>query len=280
MVESGVGRTERSEVGERRGEPRALPEPDDGEVREPRPPVALVHAQPLEPLVEVARERGGAAVLVVEHEHADAPRLAVPHDGEASGLGGRGGFAQRTRDRRSLLARPATEERQRDVEVRADDAADADPSPLRKRASAPRDEPVQDVVRKTKGAEEPERRIAPHATGRIHTRSGRACVISRRTRWSAETVARRRIVSRSAGRLKPPSSSPSGLTACRYTSPTGFSAVPPPGPATPVTDAATSTPSRSRTPRAMARAVSADTAPKRASISAGTPSSRSFTSSA
>jgi len=40
------------------------------------------------------------------------------------------------------------------VEVRADDPADA--SPLRKRAGAPRDEAVEDVVRETKGAEEPE----------------------------------------------------------------------------------------------------------------------------
>ena len=53
------------------------------------------------------------------------------------------------------------------------------------------------------------------------------------------------------------------------TSPTGFSAVPPPGPAIPVTETATSAPSRSRAPAAIAAAVSAETAPCRSSISSG-----------
>ncbi len=64
-----------------------------------------------------------------------------------------------------------------------------------------------------------------------------------------------------------------------YTSPTGFSAVPPPGPAMPVTETATSAPSRARAPAAIAAAVSAETAPCRRNRSAGTPSSRCFTSS-
>src|SRR5437764_233173 len=158
MIESGVGRTERAEVGQRRGEPRALAEADDGEVREPRTALALVHAQPLEPPMEVVRERAGAASLVLEDEHADAPGLAVPRDGEASGLGGRGGFLKCAGDRRNLLSAPAAQERQRDVEVRADDGAHA--SPLRKRVPPPRDEAVEDLVGKTESAEEPERRIA------------------------------------------------------------------------------------------------------------------------
>ena len=41
--------------------------------------------------------------------------------------------------------------------------------------------------------------------------------------------------------------------------PTGFSGVPPPGPATPVVETATSAPSRFRTPSAIASAVSAET---------------------
>src|SRR5438876_396133 len=140
MIESGVGRTERAQLGQRRGEPRALAEPDDGEMRQPRTAFALVHAPPLEPPVEVVGERDRPSALVVEDEHADAPRLAVAGDGE--------------------------------------------------------------------------------------------------------------------------------------------SGAPPPGPATPVTDTATSTSSRSRAPRAIASAVSADTAPSRSRISADTPSSRSLTSSA
>ena len=49
----------------------------------------------------------------------------------------------------------------------------------------------------------------------------------------------------------------------------GLSSVPPPGPAIPVTDTATSAPRRSRAPAAIAAAVSADTAPCRASVSSG-----------
>ena len=86
-------------------------------------------------------------------------------------------------------------------------------------------------------------------------------VTSLRTRCSAATAARPRIVSRSPGKSKRRSRSPIGPLACRKTSPTGFSSVPPPGPATPVTDTATSAPSRSRAPRAIAAAVSAETAP-------------------
>src|SRR5919202_946746 len=157
MIESGVGRTERAELGQRRGEPRAPAEADDREVREPWPALPLVHAEPLEPLVEIPREGGRAPVLVVEDEHPDAAGLSVAGDGEAGAPRRRGGLAQR--------------------------------------------------------AEEPDRRIALHATGRGHTCLCRSCVRRRRTRWSAEAAARRRIVSRSARRLNPAASSPSGPAA-------------------------------------------------------------------
>src|SRR5436305_306621 len=45
---------------------------------------------------------------------------------------------------------------------------------------------------------------------------------------------------------------PSGPSAWTYTSPTGFSSVPPPGPAIPVTAPATSAPSPARAPRPVA----------------------------
>ena len=154
MIESGVGRTERLEVGQRRSEPRALAEPDDGEVREPRTALALVHPQPLEPPVEVVGERDRAAVLVVEDEHAHAPRLAVAGDREPGGPGGRGCLSKLAGDRRNLGSRAPAEERKREVEVCTDNTADT--SPLRKRLTAPGDEAVEDDVRETKGAEEPD----------------------------------------------------------------------------------------------------------------------------
>ena len=51
--------------------------------------------------------------------------------------------------------------------------------------------------------------------------------------------------------------------------PTGFSGVPPPGPAIPVSATPTSAPSRSRTPSAIACATSADTAPCSSSSTRG-----------
>ena len=54
------------------------------------------------------------------------------------------------------------------------------------------------------------------------------------------TVARTRICSRSPGRSSMRASEPSGPAAWRWTRPTGFSGVPPPGPAMPVTATATS----------------------------------------
>ena len=70
--------------------------------------------------------------------------------------------------------------------------------------------------------------------------------------------------------------SPIGPDAWKKTSPTGFSGVPPPGPAIPVTETATSTPSRSRAPFAIAAATSAETAPCSARSSGETPSSSSL----
>ena len=71
-----------------------------------------------------------------------------------------------------------------------------------------------------------------------------------------------------AGNVEPERAArPVGPEACRKTSPTGFSAVPPPGPATPVTATAMSAPSRARAPLAIAAAVSAETAPCVASTS-------------
>src|SRR3954447_6480522 len=69
---------------------------------------------------------------------------------------------------------------------------------------------------------------------------------------------------------------PSGPTAHRCTVPTGFSGVPPPGPAIPVTPIPTSAPKRDRAPSASAAATCVLTAPYVASISDGTPTSASL----
>ena len=61
-----------------------------------------------------------------------------------------------------------------------------------------------------------------------------------------------------------------------WTRPTGLSAVPPVGPAIPVVATTTSTPLRSRSPSAMARATSSLTAPCLSISASGTPSSSTF----
>ncbi len=58
-----------------------------------------------------------------------------------------------------------------------------------------------------------------------------------------------------------------------HTVPTGFSAVPPPGPAIPVVATARSTPLASRRPDAIARATGSLTAPCASRSAGGTPSS-------
>jgi hypothetical protein len=60
------------------------------------------------------------------------------------------------------------------------------------------------------------------------------------------------------------------------TRPTGFSGVPPSGPAMPVTATPTSTPAAFSAPAAIAAAVSSDTAPCRSRITGSTPSSSTF----
>ena len=77
-----------------------------------------------------------------------------------------------------------------------------------------------------------------------------------------------------AGKLDPRGISPVGPTAWRWTSPTGFSAVPPPGPRRRSRRPRRRLRVAARAPCAMAAATSADTAPCVAISVAGTPSSR------
>ena len=175
-----------------------------------------------------------------------------------------------------LAAGTGAEERERDVEVLARDGADT--RNAGELAPLPLDQPVESFVWEPESAEEPDAFIGLHATGGGAQCLCRLCNKRRRKVWRAVTAARARIVVRSAGTLNSAPLEPYGPAAWKYTSPTGFSGELPPGPATPVTDTATSAPSALRTPSAIAAAVSAETAPWPSSVSAGTPSSSRLTS--
>src|SRR5439155_3144271 len=150
MIESGVGRTEGPEGRKRRREAWRPPEPQDGEVREPATLLGLVHAEPPEALVQVAREVAGRVALVVEDEHPDASGLAVADRLEADGSGGRGGGSQLCGDRLDLLARTVAQEGERDVRMLVRDEA-----AVGQAAALPAGENLGDVAGKAETAEEP-----------------------------------------------------------------------------------------------------------------------------
>src|SRR3989442_11996177 len=123
MVGSGIGRYDLSQPGERRVEAGPLPEAHDGEVREPRPPLALVDAEPFQALLEIIGEALGPTPGIAQEEHPDAPGLAVALRHEPDRAGGRGGLAQRGEDRLELRHRPVPEEGEGDAQVPARDPA-------------------------------------------------------------------------------------------------------------------------------------------------------------
>ena len=81
---------------------------------------------------------------------------------------------------------------------------------------------------------------------------------------------------RSPAKRKRRLDTPPGTASATKTVPTGFAAVPPSGPAIPVIARPQGVPARSQTPRTIASAHGALTAPWTRRISAGTPSSSSF----
>ena len=211
MVDSGTGRTDRAEAGQRRTEPWPLPEPDDREVRQPRTPLRLVHAEPVEPVVEVTRQFSSGTVLVVEDDHPDAARLSIAAfaEDDRSRLGC--GRFELGPDRLDVVGRPRAEEGERDVEVVAPDGS----MRTGRKARLPLDKTVEHVLGQGESAEEPDRVTALDATRRIHARMSRSCDRRRRTRWRAATVARIRIVSRSDGKLNSIPWLSSGVSAWR-----------------------------------------------------------------
>jgi hypothetical protein len=84
-------------------------------VREPRAPVALVHAEALETSLYPCCERGRATGWIGEHEHAHRTRLAVSGDLEEERVGGRGLAPEQVDDRIEGDARLRAEKRDRDV---------------------------------------------------------------------------------------------------------------------------------------------------------------------
>src|SRR6266700_4967723 len=274
MVGSGIGRTDLRQLGQRWLQPWPLPEADRGQMGQPAPLLALVDPQTLQATLQVLGETRRLAAEIAQHQHPDAPGLPVALRHQPDRASGSGGLAQCAEDRLELLHRTVPEEGQRDVQVVASDRP-AFPDVL----GLPLLQRVERLIGEAETAEQARAFTALHASGEVHADSWRVCCDNRRRRWSPVTVARRRTEPRSPGKTKSALREPVGPSAWRKTRPTGFSSVPPPGPAMPVTATATSTPSRSRAPAAIAAAVSADTAPWRSRTSRGTPSSRAFTSS-
>src|SRR5207244_1193432 len=93
---------------------------------------------------------------------------------------------------------------------------------------------------------------------------------ARKTARASTRAARRRISSRSPGNTRFTARVVVCTRAASHTVPTGFSGVPPPGPAIPVTAIVQSTENRRWVPSAIARTVSSETAPWASSVSSGT----------
>jgi hypothetical protein len=162
-------------------------------MREPRSLLTAVRTEPLQPLEEVLRQCGRTPALVCQRDHPDASGLPVAGGLEHRTFGVPGGQTELRRDRRSLVRRTPTEERERDVQVLPRYHALAELTPL------PDDERVEDVVGETQCTEEPLALIAADATRSAARRVCQLGVNCRRTRCSAVTAARERIASRSAG---------------------------------------------------------------------------------
>jgi len=118
-------------------------------VRQPPPTLALVDAERLETGVQVVRQGAGAFALVVEHEHADAPGLAIAVQREERPLGGFRGAAQGSEDPLELVHSPVAEERERGVQILPGNEARVRHLP--ELAALPVHEPVEDFVREPQG---------------------------------------------------------------------------------------------------------------------------------
>src|SRR5579859_6041680 len=178
-------------------------------MREPRPPFAPIHAELLESLVEVARERCRAASVVLQREHADAPCLAVVERCELDRARFGSRVPHRFDDRIELAGLPLPEERERDVQVLARHDPDG-----RQLVALPILDLVESPIGEAQGEKEANPSIAAHASPPRHASSSRLPSKSARRRWSAVTAARTRTCSRSPGRSSIRASEPSEPAAC------------------------------------------------------------------
>lgn len=209
MVDSGIGRTELPELGQRRSEAGALAEAKHRDVREPGAVLGLIHADPFQAPMQIFGERRRRPVLVAEDEHADAASFPVADGLEAHRASAGGCVARGAENLLELGNGPVPKESKGDVKVVSDD------HPSRELLGLPLAQPVERVVGKPQGAEEPGTFTAFNASGEVHARSLWLCVRSRLTRWSAVTAARRRIDSRSPANWKSTARPPSGPSAWR-----------------------------------------------------------------
>ena len=245
----------------------------DGDVRQPGPPLAPV--QPSSSRRAAAARRARAApALVLEHEHPDAPRLAVAAGADRT-VAGAAAAPERAADAGDVAGRARAEERERDVQVlgaaRAGRGGARAAIPTSRRASS-------------SGSRRAQKRRSRHRRPTLAADVSR-CRHDSVSKSPHEVQRRDGRPRRERSRGRPGSSNssaslPSGPRRGGSTSPTGFSGVPPPGPAMPVTATATSAPSR-RARRPPSRPPSRPTRRRVGRApSAGTPSPRAFTSSA
>ena len=105
-VNSGVGRTEVSQVGQRRPQPRTLPEAEHRHVRQPGPPLPPVDPQLLEPAEQVVGEgRRTSAVVVAGRASRRSASRGSARTSSRGGSAPRAASRSASRDRRR--ARPA-----------------------------------------------------------------------------------------------------------------------------------------------------------------------------
>ncbi len=196
MVDSRVGRTERRNLGQRWAELRTRPEAEHCDVRKPATGFALVHAEAFEMLPDRERQPLRPPELVREDEHRDAACLPVAQRREHDRLFGQANsLSERLCDCLELRSRSSAEEGEREVEVRA-----LDPSRVAAEGGAlPCIESGSHASREGEAAEESQTITAVNATRGRHAGLFGLCAKTRRARWRAATVARRRIDSRSPG---------------------------------------------------------------------------------
>ena len=178
-------------------------------MRQPRPLLALVHAEPFQTPMQIFGDRGCRPVLVAEDEHADTASFPIADRLEAHRASARGCVARGAEDLLELGNGPVPKEGKGDVKVLPDD------HPSVELLGLPLAQPVERVVGKPQGAEEPGSFMAFNASREFHARSWRFCARRRRTRWSAVTAARRRIDSRSPANWNSTPRPPSGPSAWR-----------------------------------------------------------------